>query len=567
MAADLTQSFLNKHIEKLVLAAAVAILVAAGVLFVGMRSSRENLRTSLKTRIAAVEEQQKQTTLPDVLNPEEKKQLLETAGATVQQFKEELEGLPPAWDVTRQHTQGAVKVEGPVAVTRNPPRKPDEILPVVDLRMAVGRGVTSDPTVAAAAVAKVPGKPLSDILWAGCVGKFDLTEQLAQYLKADNTETEIIITKVELQRRARKADGQWADWENAAPVIPHAVADKLPKRPANAKDKVAVYNWYKGIREAQATIRRMPFYPLAAMDEGSMRVSDAAGEAHGVEQPRVPTAAPTAPAAPAAPAEAPATPAAGTETPPPPPPATTTPGKPAWATDIPTEEKGPGAKARAEEAHVYATVWASDVAVKPGHAYQYRMRVSLFNPAYAQAEAEEALRWVLEFEGKWSDPTPEEGVLIPELVQFFFVGSFGEKANLELQRWIHGQWVIVRSVPSNVGAPVVCKRNAKLKVPGASDEVPEDVDLSPGFGSGRSVLLVDMVPNFTYYPEGNKTPTKVNVLVYTDAQGRLARRLDWTDRKEAAQARAAREGALPKAPPAAGKAAGGTTARPAAEGE
>jgi len=167
----------------------------------------------------------------------------------------------------------------------------------------------------------------------------------------------------------------------------------------------------------------------------------------------------------------------------------------------------------------------------------------VFNPAYSQPKVGEEVRWQLELEGGWSEPSPK--VRIPGLVQFFFIGAFGDKANIELHRWIHGQWVVVPSLPSVIGAPVICiKKDAKLKIPGGAsgkDEEVTTVDLSPG------IVLVDMVRSFTYYPAGNKAATKTNVLVYTGPRGTLAQRTDWDDRVEAARARAAHEGSAPQA--------------------
>jgi hypothetical protein len=133
-------------------------------------------------------------------------------------------------------------------------------------------------------------------------------------------------------------------------------------------------------------------------------------------------------------------------------------------------------------------------------------------------------------------------VTIPRLVHFYFVGTFGEQVNLELHRWVHGQWVIMRSVKCRVGAPVLYSRRMPLKVPGTTKTVDESVDLSPG------VLLVDLVRSFPYAPPGLRTiPT--SVLIYADAQGTLGQRIDWEDEKEAVRARQNREQVAPTTAP------------------
>jgi hypothetical protein len=285
-------------------------------------------------------------------------------------------------------------------------------------------------------------------------------------------------------------------------------------------------------------VRRAPFFALVALDEGATVASDLGGEGREVPRVRVPAPAPKAPPAESAPA-------AGETAPPPPPPTPSGPVLPPGLSGIVTPV-GPAEPAvRREAPHVFATVWAHDLSVKPGGAYQYRMRVAVCNPAYGSPAVDEQVRWALDLDGQWSEPSAT--VHIKPLVEFYFVGSFGEKANLQLHRWIHGQWLVVASVPWSIGCPVVyVKRDARIVVPGAGgkqEEVTTTVDLSPG------VLLVDMVRNFPYYPVGNRTPTRVSVLVYTDVQGRMQRRIDWEDRREAIEKRPAHEGAAPKPPP------------------
>jgi hypothetical protein len=169
------------------------------------------------------------------------------------------------------------------------------------------------------------------------------------------------------------------------------------------------------------------------------------------------------------------------------------------------------------------------------------MRVAVFNPVYSHQDCEdEQAKWTPELVGEWSEPSA--AVTVPRLVHFYFVGVFGDRANLELHRWIHGQWVIIRSVPCRVGTPIVYSKLVPIKVPGSGKEVTETVDLSPG------VLLVDLIRGFPYAPPGMKAiPT--NVLVFSDIQGNLGQRIDWEDQKEAIQRRQERENAVPATAP------------------
>jgi hypothetical protein len=138
---------------------------------------------------------------------------------------------------------------------------------------------------------------------------------------------------------------------------------------------------------------------------------------------------------------------------------------------------------------------------------------------------------------------------VPPVVQFYFVGTFGDRANLELHRWIHGQWLIVPSAPSLLGAPVEFIRSrAKLLVPGTGEEVAEDVNLSPG------VLLLDVIKDFPYQPSGGNRPIRTNVLVYADQRGAVLQRIEWQDRTQATDDRLKRKEVVPAAPTKGGRA-------------
>jgi hypothetical protein len=205
--------------------------------------------------------------------------------------------------------------------------------------------------------------------------------------------------------------------------------------------------------------------------------------------------------------------------------------------------------------HVIATLWAYDTSVEPGKTYQYQMRASIVSPIYSDPRVlDDKARWTLEFTGAWSEASRE--VTIPNLVDFFFVGmASGDKVNLELHRWILSQWVIQPSVQSSIGAPVVFSKRQKLTIPGAKagaaskDSMTAEainVDMNP------QALLVDVLRQFPYVPEGATKVIRTNVLIYADARGQLDRRTEWDDKNESRNKKAEREGGGVAPPPPTG---------------
>jgi hypothetical protein len=169
------------------------------------------------------------------------------------------------------------------------------------------------------------------------------------------------------------------------------------------------------------------------------------------------------------------------------------------------------------------------------------MRVNIFNPVYGDPEVEQPKdKWALSLAGPWSEPSPPAA--LPPLVEFFFVGTFGERANLELHRWILGQWVIVPSVPVPLGAPILFQKKADLVVPGSGEKVTETVDLNPG------AVLVDLMRNYLYQPPGGNQPIRTSVLVTMEAQGDVGRRIEWEDKKDAANRKIERQSMAPTPP-------------------
>jgi len=539
MATDLRESWWGRHFEKVVVLATGLVFITSAVLWVVLRESRVENREVIRGLIQRINDRKK-ATIQEVLTEEEQRQLgLTQSLLTVAEFDRRLAQLPAKWPSDRDPVWGIVMGEIPPPSEAKEVTPPKQILAVEKVETAVGRGVT--PEVVTRPLEKMAEQGLSDIAWVSCVGKFNLDLQLEQYLAGKVEPQPIVITRVEMSRRERKPDGTWSDWEAVTGRGARASLDKLPRRPQNSRDTRAVIAWARGLLAMQEDARRIPFVDLMARDPEGKWVQDIAGDVKGVEQPNL-----RAPARAGAPARgasaaglspleeelslgagpaAPAAPASG----------------PWWLTE-PMGPVGPTPTVPTligpiEVQYTYATVWAHDLAVRPGRTYQYRMRVAVFNPVYGHPDCgDEQAKWTPERVGEWSEPSA--AVTIPRLVHFYFVGVFGDRATMELHRWIHGQWVIVRSVPCRVGTPVIYSKRVQIKVPGSGKEVPETVDLSPG------VLLVDMIRGFPYTPPGMKS-IPANVLVFSDTQGNLGQRIDWEDQKEANQQRQERESVVP----------------------
>jgi len=561
MAADLTQTFMGKHVEKVVLAAAVAIFLGAFVWFVVLRTPQEDLRLEVQGEVERLRRKVgEKVTLEAALKPEERVALrIGRPGLTVEDLRAAIEGPLPEYQV-------AMRMVPPLPKTRivEPEKErfylPERILAAEQVQAVTGYGVTDEEVPTALAVLPTEDATYRDIAWAGVVAKFDLTEQLRlyqePYIKEGKGRTAplprqcpIVITRVEVRRRQVLPDGTTTDWEAVEPSMPAEAAANLPSLPSDPKDKALVGRWFQGLVQNQLLIRRPPFYNLLTVG-GGQTVDTAAGTVSGVAQPDLaPYETGRAAAAAATPAPT-AAPKPG-ETAPPTPPAPESTARSPWEAIITTPSRKPAEPtqptAPAAE-HVYATLWAADATVQPGKTYQYQIRVAVLNPVWSlpNVEPPEAT-WQLELFGDWSEPTPP--VTVPELSAFYFVGTFGNRVNLELHRWIHGTWVVVPSAPSLLGAPVLyTKRSHRIPVPGGSGKaVAVDVTIDP------DTLPVDVIREFPYYPRGGNRPVETNVLIYSDRQGNLMRRIEWEDRERAREDKAQRLApavAPPKKPPA-----------------
>jgi hypothetical protein len=554
--ADSMQTFLSKHVEKIILAAAIVIFAVAMTVFVAMRDTvfgdQEQVRTRVESLVKSLVESRKAPGLDKALTAEERIALgIEQAPPTGEEFIKDRDALASAWDakIDKWAEPKPARRDDIVFVPEAP-----AIVGVTDLQVFQGRGTTAEAVPNAVFKLEKP-TPLADIVWAGVIGHLDLTAQLAAYNKANDPldPSGILLSKLELQRREQKPDGTWSEWAPVAPTLPTAMAAKWPKPPANPRDKAAAGAWYVACKTRQADLRRMPLYTLIP-NKQSQTADAVAGAVTVVEQPemkRPPEPVPAAPAA-APGAAAPATaPAAPDETPSPPAP---TGGASPWAQHVATTPAQPTPGTTHPDVttpkRVIATLWAYDTTVEPGKTYQYQMRASVVSPIYSDPEVkDDKARWALEFTGPWSSPSHE--VAIPNLVEFFFIGTAGgDKVNLELHRWILGQWVIRPSVQCNLGAPVVFIKPQKLTMPSAKGGGKEsataeaiNVDMNP------QVLLVDVLRGFRYVPEGGTKSIPTNILLYSDARGQLERRTEWDDKNAARTARAEREPGAAGSPP------------------
>lgn len=521
------ESPLGQHFEKLVLLAGVLLMGVVFALFVVMREPHGGQHEEIDRLLEQVREKREQVALADVLSEEEKETLgLSGEPLTVERFREQLAAAGQDWPEQIDPISWLEVVERGSENGEKPPRlPPSHVLAVEDLEVGSGRGVTR--TEVRQTVASLPERDLYDILWAGVVGKFDLTEQMDLNKEGRARMPIILITGVDVQRRERTTDG-WSDWEDISRAMPESVRGDLPDAaPADPRDRKAVGAWYGVVNKTQLELRRPPFFELLAAE--GQTAAEVTGPLQGVVQPTSysepepdTAVASPAPGAPARPSPGPAT---GGWRPPGVEPATpVTPERPAFVV---------------EREHEYATVWAHDLTVRPGRTYQYRMRVSIFNPVYGEEDVEQGEdRWRLQIQGRWSRPSPP--IAISPLVEFFFVGSFGNRANLELHRWIHGQWVIVPSVPIAIGSPVAYERpGTTINIPGSGDTVRVPVDMSPG------VVLVDLIRGFRYRPAGSAAPTTTSILVFADRRGHVDRRIEWEDQDAAANVKQQRVGGLP----------------------
>jgi hypothetical protein len=553
MAADLTQTFWGKHFEKIIVAAAGAIFLASFILFVVIRSSHDKPRKDVNTAVQNLEKRMETADLKSALPPEDQKVILDTPALTVDAFVKDLNG--PAIDA------GAGKDTIPplatltIKVTAETLYSAPRVVSVKGVQTIRGRGTAKEPVPNP--VFKLDRTPYSDYVWAGTWGLVDLTEQLEEFGKLSSNPVraplqDVFLTRVELQRRELKNDGTWTAWQVLVPTLPAAVAKTWPKLPANTTDMRLMSTWAQAVETVQAAIRHMPLFDMIAWDKEEQRVEDVVGMTTGREQPDVAGAkaardAAARAAAEAAKSETPSTPTSDTgktATPTTPPPAPST-DSPFGKLPVGPPAKGVGAEPiappPASAKRVVVPVWAYDTTVEPGKTYQYQMRVAVRSPIWGAKEVTDAsVRWLPEFVGPWSGAG--NPVTIAPLVNFYFLSLAGDRANIELHRWILCQWIKATGVYANVGTPVTYSKREKLALPGTGTppKMTADnvlIDMSP------SILITDVIRSFMYQANEASRATKSAILIYCDPSGDTSRRIEVEDKKAAADDWTAHENA------------------------
>jgi hypothetical protein len=131
----------------------------------------------------------------------------------------------------------------------------------------------------------------------------------------------------------------------------------------------------------------------------------------------------------------------------------------------PSRTAGPKARQTAD-------LWFTDeLSVKDvGKTYQYRVRVLFFNPIFGAdlAASNPNERYVIEVPGEWSEASA--AITLAPIVRFYFVGRFGDKANIELHRWIYGRWHRTKGA-FDVGDPISIERSEDIKIPGKQGDI------------------------------------------------------------------------------------------------
>lgn len=115
MAADLMQSFIGKHVEKAVLAAAGLVFLGSVVWFGVMREPQDRVRGQVKRLVDEVKA--KTPTLDDALTKDERVSLgIDSAVGTASQFGKMLNGLPAEWDAVARMVEAPPKQSEAVVI-------------------------------------------------------------------------------------------------------------------------------------------------------------------------------------------------------------------------------------------------------------------------------------------------------------------------------------------------------------------------------------------------------------------------------------------------------------------
>lgn len=332
-----------------------------------------------------------------------------------------------------------------------------------------------------------------------------------------------LVTGIDVQRSERRTDGQWGPWQDiqtvaqkVADIPPDGDPEVLNTNERAREDFMKVITKLRErLSQNQDVLLHPPFYNLAGLDELPMPFDVLPSETEG-------------PAGGAAPMTEPGglPPLEGPDGLPP------LGGNPA-AMDEPMPGEGPAAMPSSRRAEM--TAHFNDLIDQAllGKTFRYRCRVRFLNPILGadRTEVEKARdAWIVQVPGRWSDPSP--AITLDRIDRFFFIGSFGEKANFRLYHWQWGQWREIRSATVALGDPIRVVRPMTLEVPtdrGGTVKLPRprEVTFDPG------ATVVNITETTTNY-QGVMRPT--NRLVYYDAMtNSLMLRMSVADRDEAAR--------------------------------
>ncbi len=267
-----------------------------------------------------------------------------------------------------------------------------------------------------------------------------------------------VLNRYEVQRR-RQVDGKWGEWttiptvrkdeadgRSFTPPVPQPVENPqvLDENPEQEKAHADRFRQYQSaIGRVQRDVLRPPFYNTGtpwvspyAWHKFEMEDSPAAGG--GVTPVNVPRG-----------------------------PGIVLPGSDGLLP--PPTDQGP--QTTVAERKDYTEMWFNDILTlekDAGKTVQYRVRAFYLNPyatlSAADARAED--RAQIEIATQWSEPSA--AVTLPEPVRFFFVGQgiTADRANVDLYRWIHGQWYKAPRRPTfEVGQEVYLEQEMDLEVP------------------------------------------------------------------------------------------------------
>lgn len=480
MAVRLDQETLIKYADKAFLGLALLLLLVAAVAVINppkpdvdYRQVVRSYQDALARQDAKVDWQQVQKMFTDTPEDQNTLALLRACPSIAETFNLTPVRTPQQQFVTNSETlPGSVWADPQRFFAYMPSQKPEEIpVPQVKVPPLAERTAPADLLMVDQMVYVPAGNEAGqgfDVYSIAGQARIDLTAQLEAWKRwaapvpeVQKALRSLYVTRVVVQRRELAADGKWTDWGDIPIVRVEDVTGRAsfvpPLQPdivAMSRDEAMEKDFIERIRKyqadlarAQKDILRPPFYPLGgnqkwhspyswhkfAMDEGNRTtVTPAAGRSAG---------------APAAPAGAIRLPGMGG------------PLAPAPETAV--------AQPEADRVD-YTEIWFNDVPLiesAAGKTFQYRVQLCYLNPyiGVPAGQADDADRLTIEYRTQWSEPSTV--VILPKPVEFFFVGQIGSRANVDLYRWIHGQWYQVRSRTFEIGEDIRYQADIDLSIP------------------------------------------------------------------------------------------------------